>query len=107
MYNRYIPGSEQLRREGQTQGNERTSGGTGFFGSGLRQLWDSVHRFEGVTKNAGIAGILKEFGLGELDSGDLLLMLILLLVFLEGDSTELVITLALMLLLGDEDTQKE
>ena len=61
----------------------------------------------GESKNAGIAGILNGLHLGDLDSGDVLLLLIILLVFLEGDNTELVITLGLMLLLGLGGEQKE
>ena len=37
-----------------------------------------------------------------LDTGDVLLLLILLFLFLEGDDTELLITLGLLLLLGLE-----
>ena len=63
--------------------------------------------FGGEDKNAGIAGILKSFHLEGLDSGDILLLLIILLVFLEGDNIELVITLGLMLLLGLGDDGKK
>ena len=56
---------------------------------------------------SGIANILKniggQFSVGNLDTGDLLLVLIILLLFLEGDNLELVITLGLMLLLGLSD----
>ena len=55
----------------------------------------------------GITNILKniggQFSIGDLDSGDILLVLIILLLFLEGDNLELVITLGLMLLLGLND----
>lgn len=54
-----------------------------------------------------MAGILKGLHLEDLDSGDILLLLIILLVFLEGDNTELVITLGLMLLLGLGGEQRE
>ena len=47
-----------------------------------------------------LGGLLKHFSLDKLDSGDILLMFILLFLFLEGDNLELVITLGLMLLLG-------
>ena len=94
MYNRYIAGAEPHRERVQS-----VSEGQSWF----RRLGDSFPLFGGESKNAGIAGILKGFGLEQLDSGDVLLLLILLLVFLEGDNTELVITLGLMLLLGGED----
>ena len=47
-----------------------------------------------------LGGFLKNFSLSNLDSGDILLVLIILFLFLEGDNLELVITLGLMLLLG-------
>ena len=110
MYNRYIPGSGQPGRENGAR-NRAGTGGTGRVFSGgqqlFRQLGESLHLFGGETKNAGIAGILKDLGLSELDVGDILLMLILLMVFLEGNHTELVVTLALMLLLGEEEYQME
>lgn len=47
-----------------------------------------------------LGGVLKHFSLEQLDTGDILLVLIILFLFLEGDNLELVITLGLMLLLG-------
>ena len=55
----------------------------------------------------GINGILKVLRLEELDSGDILLILIILLLLVEGDDMELVITLGLLLLLGLADDRKE
>lgn len=51
-------------------------------------------------KKSGLAGLLKGLKLDALDSGDIILLLILLFLFLEGDDIELVITLGLLLLLG-------
>ena len=51
-------------------------------------------------------GLGKHFSLENIDTGDILLVLILLFLFLEGDNLELVITLGLILLLrlgGDEE----
>lgn len=45
-------------------------------------------------------GVLGHFSLEKLDTGDILLVLIILFLYLEGDNLELVITLGLMLLLG-------
>ena len=50
----------------------------------------------------GLSGLLKGLKLEGLDTGDVLLLLILLFLFLEGDDMELVITLGLLLLLGLE-----
>ncbi len=54
-------------------------------------------------ENAGLAGILKAFGIEDLDTGDILLLVLMLLLMVEGDNLELVITLGLMLILGSEE----
>ena len=65
---------------------------------------------EGIIGRRG--GLLKSFHSGGLDSGDILLVLILLFLFLESDDNlELVITLGLLLLFGlfgndQEDSEK-
>lgn len=48
-------------------------------------------------------GISKHFSVNQLDGGDILLVLIILFLLLEGDNLELVITLGVMLLLGLHD----
>ncbi len=53
-------------------------------------------------KTGGLAALLKSLKLDNLDTGDVLLLLIILFLFLEGDDMELIITLGLMLLLGLE-----
>lgn len=54
-------------------------------------------------------GVRKHFSLENFDTGDILLVLIILFLYLEGDNLELVITLGLMLLLGlgDDGPEKE
>jgi len=54
-------------------------------------------------------GVMKHFSLEHFDTGDILLVLIILFLYLEdGDNLELVITLGLLLLLGlDDDRKKE
>ncbi len=47
-----------------------------------------------------LSGVRKHFSLESLDTGDILLVLIILFLYLEGDNLELAITLGLMLLLG-------
>ena len=65
------------------------------------------HLLEGITAGVGdfLGGILKNFSLDRFDTGDILLVLIILFLLVEGDDLELVITLGLMLLLGlgDDD----
>lgn len=51
-------------------------------------------------------GVLKHFSLENFDTGDILLVLIILFLYLEGDNLELVITLGLLLLLGLGDDEK-
>ena len=49
-------------------------------------------------------GVMKHFSLKNFDTGDILLVLIILFLYLEdGDNLELVITLGLLLLLGLDD----
>lgn len=57
-----------------------------------------------ITSGLGdfLGGLLKNVSLSNLDAGDILLVLIMLFLFLEGDNLELVITLGLMLLLGSD-----
>jgi len=55
---------------------------------------------EGAEEKKGLSAILKSLKLDDLDTGDVLILLILLFLFLEGDDIELIITLGLMLLLG-------
>lgn len=50
-----------------------------------------------------VNGVLKQFSVSDFDTGDILLILIILFLFLEGDNLELVITLGLMLFLGFSD----
>ncbi len=56
-----------------------------------------------------LEGLAKHFSLEKFDTGDILLVLIILFLYLEdGDNLELVITLGLLLLLGlDEGEKKE
>ena len=121
MYNRYVPGNdgyirvvmdeESVRGTNAARGPRRQHAqkkryeNTGAKNGAQQDLFQTLKGSLGFvggeeSKNAGMAGILKGLHLEELDSGDILLLLILLLVFLEGDNTELVITLGLILLLG-------
>lgn len=123
MYNRYVPGhdgytrvvvDEEPAQVNHTARNRKESQrpNAGRRNPMPQELFRNLSApldflSGGESKNAGIAGILNGLHLGDLDSGDVLLLLIILLVFLEGDNTELVITLGLMLLLGLGGGQKE
>lgn len=54
----------------------------------------------GGKKPSWLSGLLKNFKLDDLDTGDILLLLIILFLFIDGDDIELVITLGLLLLFG-------
>ena len=128
MYNRYIPGANghtriaveedaptRQKNESQATQQKHTQSRQPNRGHSaqsipqdiFRNLTGALNFSGGEDKNAGMAGILKSLHLEDLDSGDVLLLLIILLLFLEGDNLELVITLGLMLLLGLGEDQKE
>lgn len=51
-----------------------------------------------------IKNIMKQFSMEKFDTGDILLILIILLLFIEGDNLDTVITLGLMLLFTLNDS---
>ena len=55
----------------------------------------------------GLSGLLKSLHLDKIDSGDVLLLLIMLYLMKEGDDMELVIALGLTLIMGLGDDKKE
>lgn len=59
---------------------------------------NSLGSLTGLLGNLGKQHLLSDF-----DTGDILLILIILFLFIEGDNLELVITLGLMLLFGLDD----
>ena len=102
MYNPYIERPKPSGdKGGEPAGPNRSRTGPGPLG-GLFRL------FGQEQKDAGMTGILKTLGLEQVDTGDILLLLILLLLVTEGDDMEMVVTLALMLLmgLGDKGTDQ-
>ncbi len=88
MYNRYIPNDIPFTRVEPpghgTSGGKKEDAGT-------------------------LTGILRLFGIEQIDSGDVLLLLILLFLAREGDDLEVLITLGLALLMGvgKKDDQME
>ncbi len=80
-----------------------------LLGSGDRWRWEWN---EAATMTGGLGqlldGVKKHFSLEHFDTGDILLVLIILFLYLEdGDNLELVITLGLLLLLGLEDEKAQ
>lgn len=102
VYNRYIPvqaryeaavpPQNRQKTRGVASSNNRPSGGLGSLFSGLT---DGM----GYSLSQAVSSVLKSFHLDDLDLGDILLALIVLLLILEdGDSLDVIITLGLMLL---------
>lgn len=104
MYNRYIPHGTPYE---SVAGRNRPSA---HGGENQHQTHTTTRRpppppppkgrpLEGIT--GWLGGLLKQIHLEDLDSGDILLVLILLFLFLESDDNlELVITLGLLLVFG-------
>lgn len=91
MYNRYIP--EQTPYTNVEPSAEKTKSPPPPQSSG--RLFSP----EGLTGRLG--GLFKQFNFKKADTGDLLILLILLFLFLEGDDNlELIIVLALLLVFG-------
>ena len=104
MYNRYIP------QEGYAPVNRRRSPGASPpaaagtpppspFSPPCWEWWGQ-ERWRGGRKSSGLSGILDRLGLGKLDRGDILLLLVLIYLFRETDDDEWLIILALVLLMG-------
>lgn len=55
----------------------------------------------------GLSSLLKQLKLEDIDTGDILLLLIILYLLIEGDDLELVIALGLVLIMGFADTKKK
>ena len=87
MYNRYIPGSASCgpMPEGEAPPAARRPGG---------------RRAKGAA--GGLTALLKGLGAEGMDTGDVLLLLIVLFLALEGDDWETVLILGLLLLLGPD-----
>ena len=88
MYSRYISGTFA-----PVNGSEQKS--TAPSEKKLEQ-----HRPTKITADASklLGNIIKQFSIEKLDAGDILLILIIFFLFIEGDNLDMVITLGLMLL---------
>ena len=98
MYNRYISnGAVYTRIASEKESTPRQA--SARAAKPLPKAPEAAEQ-DGEKKSTGLAGIFKLLKLEELDTGDILLLLIMLFLFLEGDDMELVITLGLILLLS-------
>ena len=99
MYNQYLDGSDFVLLEPEPQGpgqHRPQDRGRPAPGPSQNDLMGEITGGLGQL----LDGVLKHFSLENFDTGDILLVLIILFLYLEGDNLELVITLGLMLLLG-------
>lgn len=107
MYNRYIPEDTSYTRieplPPQSQSPE--SGPRRQPPLRFPDFLKGKEGLSGVMGAGSLSGVLKSLHLDRIDSGDVLLLLIMLYLLVEGDDLELVIALGLTLLmgLGDEE----
>lgn len=107
MYNRYIPQNTNYAPVSSPSPAPRraaadaTGGGNGGLSGMLRGILQRAKSGEGSGVSHALSSALKTVGLKELDTGDILLALIVLLLILEdGDDLDVLITLGLMILLN-------
>ena len=94
-------------RNGGSQGGRKWPGFLNAEGlSGLFGRKEGSAEGRAETKGSGLSGLLRSIGLEDIDSGDVLLLLIILYLLVEGDDLELVIALGLVLLMGLGDSKK-
>lgn len=104
MYNRYIPEDTsytQIEKSVPPPAPRNVSGPAGRPSGSPFRLPDIL------TGKEGLSGLLKPFHLDKIDSGDVLLLLIMLYLMKEGDDMELVIALGLTLIMGLGEDKKE
>lgn len=94
MYNCYIPtGQPQPMPSGQREaGGQSRAGGQSGLGGMLHHLFEG-----GIPKPD---RLLQALHLDRFDSGDILLMLVLVYLFIETDDEDWLIVLALVVLMG-------
>lgn len=112
MYNRYIPSGEAFPVEPpEASSSSPASPGAGAEGAGgsllgrlLGGMGGSGGLLSGLTGGGGLSGglrgLLDTVGLGKLDKGDILLLLVLIYLFQDSGDDEWLIILALVLLMG-------
>ena len=104
VYNRYIPRDVSytpVEKESRP-GPRRSAFRLPDFLGGKEGLSGLLGEREG----SGLSGLLKSLHLDRIDSGDVLLLLIMLYLLVEGDELGLVIALGLVLLMGLGDDEE-
>ena len=110
MYNRYIP--EDVSYTPIEPPPEPPRGPTpdGTSRPSLRDLLSGKEGLSGLLgarEGNSLSGLLKSLHMDSIDAGDVLLLLILLYLLVEGDDLELVIALGLTLLMGLGDDKEK
>lgn len=103
MYNRYISGQGHVPIDPPPQPEPTRKSGGGLLSGLLGRLGvgAGVGTGDGKQINQALSGLLKSLHLEHLDTGDILLGLIVLFLVLEdGDDLDLLITLGLTILLS-------
>lgn len=104
MYNRYIPNGNSYTRVVEQEAPPASPPSQGP--QHKQPSPPPPSSYPSNRKNTSPVGIPDLFRLDDLDSGDILLILILLFLFRDGDDMELLITLGLILLIGLGDKKK-
>ncbi len=109
MYNRYVRNDAGGYRRVDARRNEPSQDHTAPHRKTQAQHGnpvDDTHRSTGFSLPGGlfgkdglISGILEKLNLNNLDTGDLLLLVLLFLLFREGEDEELLIALGLLLIM--------
>ena len=103
----YISKEKYIRENDTVQeGNAHSSAFFRNFGNIQAEKWKKLGGILSGTKSIGIGSVLSVLGLEDMDTGDILLFLIILFLLSEGDELDLVITLGLMLLMGLGEEKK-
>ena len=110
MYNRYIPEDASYTRV-EPPPERSPAPGSGprppFRLPDLLSGKEDLSGLLGTRGGNGLSGLLKSLHLDNIDAGDVLLLLILLYLLVEGDDLELVIALGLTLLMGLGDDKEK
>lgn len=102
MYNRYIPDGAVYTRVTMEDGEPRREPARSHTGPREKVRPAPQPANMGLLEGAqsSLKNLVSSLGLEKLDSGDLLLFLILLLLLKEGDDLEMILALGLTLLMG-------
>lgn len=102
MYNRYLPQDEAYLPVEPTPPEGESEHTPEPHPSQSEPLGKKLRLPKLSEGKEGLSSLLKAMKLDNIDSGDLLLLLIILFLLVEGDDLELVIALGLVLLMGTD-----